>query len=60
MFPITALFKFVAIEIFGKLLKSPRGNDFMLVITDQWSKLIHTVPLKNVTAATVAKAVVTH
>lgn len=52
--------EFVAIDTPVQLLKTPRGNTFLLVIIHQYSKLILTALLKNITAATVAMAFVTH
>lgn len=48
----------VAIDIFGPLLTTQRGNKFVLVINELFSKLVQTVPLKRITALTVASAFV--
>lgn len=58
--PPTASQEFVGIDIFAQLLQTPRGNNFLLVITNRCSKLVRTIPLKNITAALVAKAFVTN
>ncbi|MGH0053543.1 MAG: DDE-type integrase/transposase/recombinase [Sphaerochaetaceae bacterium] len=58
LFPATEPFEMVAIDILGELIRSPRGNRYILVITDRFSKLVQTVPLKRITAAEIAKAFV--
>lgn len=59
-FLATAPLEFVAVGILGKLLKYLRGNAFLLVVTDRYSKLVCTITLKNITAATVAEVSVLH
>jgi len=51
-------FEVIAIDITGKHPKSSRGNEYILTITDLFSKYSEAVPLKNHTAPTVAKALV--
>ena len=46
--------------VLSKLLKTARGNQYLLVISDRFTKLTKTVPLKGVSAAEVAKAFVDH
>ena len=60
LFPAHAPLEFVAIDILGELITSRRGYRYLLVITDRFSKLTRTVPLKRITAATVATAFVHH
>lgn len=60
LFPARALLDFVAIDILGRIFSTRRGNKFLLVINNRFSKLVRTVPLKRITAFTVAKAFVTH
>ena len=60
LFPARAPLEFIAIDILGELIKTARGNRFLLVITDRFSKLVRTVPLKRITARAVAQAFVTH
>ena len=60
LFPARAPLEFVAIDILGELIKTPRGNRYMLVISDRFSKLVRTVPLKKVTSSEVPKAFVHH
>ena len=60
LFPATAPLEFVTIDTLGELIRTPRGNRFLLVITDRFSKIVRTVPLKSISAESVAKAFVTH
>ena len=41
-------------------MRTPRGNRYLLVIVDRFTKLVKTVPLKNISASSVARAFVTH
>jgi hypothetical protein len=43
-------------DILGHLPKTELGNMFLLVITDRFSKLTRTVPLRTITALSVSKA----
>jgi hypothetical protein len=43
-------------DILGPLPKTEHGNRFLLVISDRFSKLTRTVPLRTITALGVAKA----
>ena len=47
-----------AIDILGPLPKSTRGNLFILVVTDRFSKLTQAVPLKTIKALDVSVALV--
>lgn len=58
LFPAIEAFEMVAIDNLGELLRSSRGNRYILVITDRFSKLVQTAPLKRITAAEIAKAFV--
>jgi hypothetical protein len=60
LFPASGPLEFVAIEILGPLPKTEHGNRFLLVISDRFSKLTITVPLRTITALDVAKASATH
>ena len=60
LFLAEAPLEFFAIDILGELLRTPRGNRFLLVISYRFSKLVRTVPLKRITAVEVAKAFVHH
>jgi transposase InsO family protein len=52
--------EFVAIDILGPLPKTVHGNRFLLVISDRFSKLTRTIPMRKTTALAVAKALCTH
>lgn len=56
LFPATAPLEFVAIDILGPLRKTASGNEYLLVMTDRFSKLTRTAPLSSITSYTVAKA----
>jgi hypothetical protein len=46
LFPATRPLAYVAIDVFGPLPKTEHGNRFLLVMTDRFSKLAKTVPLR--------------
>lgn len=52
--------EFVASNILGELIKTPRGNRILPVIADRFSKLTRTVPIKTITAASVSHSFVTN
>jgi hypothetical protein len=52
--------QFVAIDILGPLPKTAHGNRFLPVISDRFSKLNRTIPMRTTTALAVAKAFCTH
>jgi hypothetical protein len=52
--------EFVAIDILGPLPKTAHGNRFLLVISDRFSKLTRTIPMRTTTALAVEKAFCTH
>jgi hypothetical protein len=52
--PASGPHEFVAMEILGPLPKTEHGNRFLLVISDRFSKLTRTVPLRTITALGVA------
>jgi Integrase zinc binding domain len=56
LFPAHEPLEFVAIDILGPLPKTAHGNRFLLVISDRFSKLTRTIPMKTTTALAVAKA----
>ena len=60
LFPPSGPLESVAIDVLGELLKTARGNQYLLVISDRFTKLTKTVPLKGISAAEVAKAFVDH
>ena len=60
LFPALSPLESVSLDLLGELIRTPRGNRFLLVITDRFSKLVRSIPLKRITAYEVAKAFVTH
>jgi Integrase zinc binding domain len=56
LFPASGTLEFVAMDILGPLPKMEYGNRFLLVISDRFSKLTRTVPLRTITALGVPKA----
>jgi hypothetical protein len=56
LFPASWPLEFVVMDILGPLPKHEHGNRFLLVISDRFSKLTRTVPLRTITALGVAKA----
>ena len=60
LFPANEPLEFVAIDILGPLPKTAHGNRFLLVISDRFSKLTRTIPMRTTTALAVAKAFCTH
>ena len=56
LFPANGPLEYVSMDILGPLPKTDHGNRFLLVITDRFSKLTRTVPLRTITAMVVAKA----
>ena len=56
LFPPAGPLESVAIDLFGPLLKTARGNEYPLMMTDRYSKLTLSVPLKSMSAEVVAKA----
>ena len=60
LLPPNAPLEFVAIDILGELITTRRGNRYILVISDRYSKLVRTLPLQKITAAHIAQAFVHH
>ena len=58
LFPAKAPLEAVAMDLLGPFLRSPRGNTHLLVITDRYSKLTRTVPMRKTDGFSVAKAFV--
>jgi transposase InsO family protein len=56
MFPPNEPLEFLAMDILGPLPVTSRGNRYVLVITDRFSKLTQTVALPVQTASVVARA----
>jgi transposase InsO family protein len=60
LFPASEPLEYLSMDILGPLPKTPHGNRFLLVITDRFSKLTRTIPLRTITAHSVAEAFCTH
>lgn len=60
LFPAKKPLADVAIDILGDLIRTPRGNRYLLVMCDRYSKVVRTVPLKTISALSVARAFVDH
>lgn len=60
LFPANGPLESVAMDILGPLPRTKHGNRFLLVITDRFSKVTKTVPLRTVTALSVARAFCDH
>lgn len=60
LFPAKASLEFGVVKIFGKLIETPRRNEFLLVLTAHFSKLMKTVPLSSISAEAVVKAIFVH
>ena len=50
LFPATLPFQDVATDLFGPLAKTAAGNEFIMVITDRFSKLVRAIPMGKVRA----------
>ena len=55
LFPATAPLTSVCIDVLGEFIKTKRGHEYLLVITDRFTKMTKTVPMKGISAAEVAK-----
>lgn len=58
LFPRSAPLEFVSIDIFGQLLTTKRANRYLFVVSDRYSKLYRTFPLKRISAVQIALAFV--
>ena len=47
-----------SVDFLGSLLKTPRGNAYILMLVDQFTKWVECIPLPNQTAETTARAAV--
>ena len=56
LFPAAGPLEFVAMDLLGPLPKTAHGNQHVLVITDRFSKLTRSIPLRTTTASVVANA----
>ena len=60
LFPAKGPLESLAMDILGPMPRTRHGNRFLLVITDRYSKVTKTVPLRVVTALSVARAFCDH
>jgi hypothetical protein len=60
LFPAKGPLESVAMDILGPLPRTKHGNRFLLVISDRFPKVTKTVPLRTVTALSVARAFCDH
>ena len=60
LFPANGPLEFVAMDILGPLPKTKQGNQFVVVLTDRYSKLTRAIPTGKTTATTVATIFVDH
>ena len=51
-------FEMVAMDIVGPLPITSNGNRYILTIMDYFTRYVHAIPLKRITAGTVAKAII--
>jgi hypothetical protein len=58
LFPAKGPLESVAMDIIGPFPRSKHGNLFLLVIADRYKKVTRMVPLRTVTALSVARAFV--
>lgn len=59
-FPATAPLEFVGIDLLGPLRKTSQGHEYLLIMTDRFSKFVKAVPLKSISAYAVARAFCEH
>jgi hypothetical protein len=59
-FPAQEPLEFLAIDILEPLHKTPRGNKFIVVVCDRFTKLVRTIPLRTITSLAVAQAFFYH
>jgi len=50
LFPATLLFQDVTTDLFGPLAKTAAGNEYIMLITDRFSKLVRAIPMGGVRA----------
>jgi len=57
LFPATMPFKDIAVDLFGPLERTAAGHQFILVITDRFTKLVCAIPMDGTSAVECASAV---
>ena len=53
--PVDSPFHTIYIDTVGPLVRTPRGNKHIVVVTDQYSRFVFAWPTKDITARTVAR-----
>jgi len=56
LFPAAGPLEFIAMDLLGPLTKTRRGHTDILVMTDRFSKMARSIPLRSTTAPVVAEA----
>ena len=56
LFPAAGPLEFVAMELLGPLPKTVHGNQHVLAITDRFTELTRSIPLRTTTTSVVANA----
>ena len=56
LFPATKPFPALAIDLLGILPRTPKGDEYILVICDRFTKVTRAVPLRDITALNVLSA----
>jgi hypothetical protein len=60
LFPAAEPLEYASLDILGPLPKTEHGNRLLLIITDRFSKLTRTVPLRVISSLGFAKAFCEH
>lgn len=60
LFPSTSPLQPARINILGEFIRTKRGNDYLHVITETFTKMVKRTPLRGVSAAKVARHFILH
>ena len=60
LFPAREPLESVAMDVLGPLTKTKKGHQYLLIISDRFTKLTQVAPMRNVTAYNLAVAFCTH
>lgn len=58
LFTPSAPLEDIAMDLLGPLVRTSRGNRYILVVVDRFSKLVRTIPMKSITSASLARVFV--